>query len=328
MFMRFFIIILLFSLITGCGKDESEDVFVSGKTPNWREVKDEPGAINQLRYKIYKDYDVSIAVSDTLGKEFRGFDINGDSIIHYEILPLGYTMTGNVTEKMGRTLSRNEEALLKALELMEKYVAPKLPQEGIYRPYVYLLCDSMYREYTTYYGQVNYALWTSKTSIMNIEIGKVAQLLEMNEVEQRFWAGMALASTHSKALYEIYEEDLEAFYDISVDEKDKSLYNSLELYTNGQIPENRDEEMYSYGFLEDQYRGWYNMGAQEYTKNYAMVQYSTQIDDIQCYMAAVYAFEEEEFIQLLGDTSKYAKILQKYRIMKELLTRFRTEVAP
>lgn len=322
----YYILVLFGILLNSCDKNEDDEVFASGKTPDWRAVKDLPGLLNQLRYKIYKEYDVSVAINDTLGWEFRGFNSHGDSIIHYEVLTLGYTMEGEAMRTVGRTLSKDTAALIKALELIEKYVAPRLPKSSQYRPYVYLLCDTTYIEYTTYYGKIHHPKWTMKASILCEDIGMVSQILEMNDREQRFWAGMVLARNHYMALYNTYEEDLQDFFSITVDEDDNSLYGKMKIFSTGIIPDNQDSIMYASGFLMDDYRGRYHMGASSVYKNWKVVQYLFEQSDVQTYMAAVYAFEEEEFEAMLG--GKFDKILEKYRFMKKLLKKFRAEIAP
>lgn len=59
-------------LLPGCSKDEDEDVHRTENITDWFEVKDKPGELNQLLYRIYKEHGLTIFVNDTLGQEMRG----------------------------------------------------------------------------------------------------------------------------------------------------------------------------------------------------------------------------------------------------------------
>lgn len=81
---------------------------------------------NSLRY--IHDYGCSVFKNDTLGKEFRGFDNAGDSIIYYETLKIGYSIES--FSKVNFTLCKDEEKLIQGIKIVRDLLMPQLEKFG------------------------------------------------------------------------------------------------------------------------------------------------------------------------------------------------------
>ena len=74
-------------LFAACSKED--DLTPTGLVKDWMAIQPGEGAWNEMAYEIYRDYGCSVFKNDTIGREFRGLDANGDSIIYYETLKVG-----------------------------------------------------------------------------------------------------------------------------------------------------------------------------------------------------------------------------------------------
>lgn len=129
--------LLLFLLTWGCHEDD--ELVPSGIDKDWLVIEDDPNdPITHLRYTIYRDYGVSVFFNDTLGAETR-YDRYGNPYTHYETLKVGFNLVTN--SKPYYVLSDDEEDMMAALEAMNKYLFPILPEDQ--RPVTYLLVDSL-----------------------------------------------------------------------------------------------------------------------------------------------------------------------------------------
>ena len=78
----YFLLIIFF---ISCS-DEDKTLTPSYADINWFELSDSPDELGHMCYEIYKNTNISVFYSDTIGRQFRGIDGYGDSIIHYEII--------------------------------------------------------------------------------------------------------------------------------------------------------------------------------------------------------------------------------------------------
>lgn len=141
-----FIYLLVGLLFMGGCKMTDDILLPSKKDKNYMVVYDEPGELNQLRYQIFKETKVPIFLNDTIAKEFRGFDVYGDSVFHYEILKASYDIDLQ-SDPLRTTPLKNDEDTKKALEMMRDFVIPNLPDIPTYRPYSYLMRDTILQKF-------------------------------------------------------------------------------------------------------------------------------------------------------------------------------------
>ena len=85
------IIHLFIIFILGACAQEDE-LTPTGVVKDWFAIQPGEGEWNEIACDIYTNYGCSVFKNDTLGKEFRGFDNAGDSIIYYETLKIGYSI--------------------------------------------------------------------------------------------------------------------------------------------------------------------------------------------------------------------------------------------
>lgn len=138
----FVVLGMVFCFCVSCDKEDN-DVKAVENMRDWYKVEDKPGEVNHLLYKMYKYYDVTIFINDTLGQEERGVDAYGEPIVHTELFDMGYYVYGTYTD--GRmTLSADSAAMIVAINMIEDRVIPHLPEPGAYRPHSFLLADSVF----------------------------------------------------------------------------------------------------------------------------------------------------------------------------------------
>lgn len=297
--------------LNSCNRDEN-DLTPSDRTINWMEIQNEPGELNQLRYQIYKDYKLSVFVNDTLGVENLGIGLDGQPIIHYELLKVGYTI-GVFSNPIKIILSSNTTAMIKALELFRDHVIPELPEANEFRAYSYLLCD------TLYYAEASKPFYPIDVhqSMMVTEIGKLSDILDMDEFEQKEWCGQIIAKSIYSFLATNYETEIDEFLSVTLElGSSRLLYNRATTYWGEGIPDSRDNEIHVKGFREDQFRGM---------TVYDMLQAITPTmqGDVESYMAATYAYTENQFRERWG---QYDRMMRKYIKMKEIMKLFKSNL--
>ena len=62
----FVVLGMVFCFCVSCDKEDN-DVKAVENMRDWYKVEDKPGEVNHLLYKMYKYYDVTIFINDTLG---------------------------------------------------------------------------------------------------------------------------------------------------------------------------------------------------------------------------------------------------------------------
>lgn len=77
----FVVLGMVFCFCVSCDKEDN-DVKAVENMRDWYKVEDKPGEVNHLLYKMYKYYDVTIFINDTLGQEERGVDATGNLPSH------------------------------------------------------------------------------------------------------------------------------------------------------------------------------------------------------------------------------------------------------
>jgi len=283
--------------IYACSKEET--LSPSDEDKDWYAIQDEPGELEQLIYKIYKDYDCSLFYNDTLGREYRGIDGNGDSIIYYETLKIGYSINGK--REINYALTDRKERILAGVKVLDEYVLPAL-KESKKLPRSILLVDSVYVA-----GRNNKA-WYTESSMTALIVGLVVDdgagsymnIENMSEIQKMEWKGRILAVLYSAILLSESEDELEEFYNIYTNETGKKCYNWY-IYESAGEAYWHPEAM---GFLSWQLdEGWYRQGL-------------TKEADCEDYISLVLGLDEEVASEIYGE---WPFIMKKYQWMRSFL---------
>lgn len=303
----------LLLIFWGCS-DEDNDVKATEEMPDWLEIKDKPGAFNQLCYAIYKDNQVSLLINDTLGQRYYGEDANGNPVIHTEIFDLSYNIYGTVAE-VSKKLPTDPEAMLLAAQTIQKYTIPNLPDDPAYRPRAILLTDSVAEQKNFIQSnrpvKIMATLFSYNNSIRGVVAGRLNELKEMDEIELQFWAGQLAASKSSAWIIDNCVDELNTFYALT-----GSYYNKPYAYTTSATNVYNKNIQESYGFLR-----WF-VDNQLTDKRRVT---PTQAEDVIDYMATVFTFRDDltAFKKRYGD---YEKTNEKYLLMKMMVEKMEKNV--
>lgn len=184
-----FYLLICFFLIS-CGK---EDVL----TPkidyfNLYEITDDPNdPIQHLRYQIYKDYNVSVFFTDTVGKYPLSTDINGNIIYEYELFDLNWEFTSYVEDTdISFCYITDEDQKLRALEFAKNFLASI---SAPLRPLSIFLADTLFVDAglgninTTEYHNFRSMVWAKVSDLDEEEqaslIGEVKKKLVKEKIK-------------------------------------------------------------------------------------------------------------------------------------------------
>lgn len=197
---------------TGCSKED--ELTISGKDTDWYAVENLPGELNQVRYEIYRDYGINLLVSDTLGQKLIGTDTDGNP----QYIDITYDFTYSVYNGVDTTMvfecSQDEEALLKAVEVVKKYVLPYLPAEQVMRPKVIFLAKYIGTKGQLLMGYKNVyettALPYYADAYNGVAVADVETLKDrdIDSPEWRYWAGFILGANAQKWLNANYADEV------------------------------------------------------------------------------------------------------------------------
>lgn len=327
-------------LLEGCNKDDDE--FTATDVVDWYAIQDKPGELGHLLYDIYQKSGVSIFINDTLGYTPAGKDAYGNQVNYYETVYEKYLIYSMLGDKIRHVLSTDTVAMLKAVRTIEKWVIPNLAPAGENRAKSFLLVDSLL--WDAYGGDTiregGGTAWVFDLSVETTPIGKISEIENMNEPTLKFWAGMVLAAKIRPWLANNCSEELKEFYSMvnsDLPPRTKSLYN---LYDNWYwVNEDTGEKV----SRESDYRGgdlwdYWRMGFLEWADS--MWEEKTEADwigehvkkvhfkvptkncDAMNFIAAVYAYSDEEFEAMFEGVEYSEKCIQKRLFMKNLVDRF------
>ena len=330
--------VCVFTLLTSCNE---EDIKLNASSVvDWFAVPDRPGELGHLLHKIYKETGVSIFINDTLGYVEDGVDSNGDPVRFYETVSEKYLILSLVSKEVRFTLSRDTAAMLKAAYAIEKWVLPNLPPLGKYRVKSLLLVDSLLTE--DYGGDTiregGKAAWVFEESIETTPVGKLADIKSMDESTLKFWAGMVLSAKVYTWLNIHCSDSLKFFYKMTNSDlptKARTLYNmhAYKYYrmldTGEEIDLNADwyfgAELWDYwrmGFLEWGDTEWSEIDPKNSNREIVYRKTLEKSCDAMNYIAAVYAFSDEEFKNLFTGVEYSEKCIRRRLYMKELVNLF------
>jgi hypothetical protein len=307
---RLFTLIISLALF-GCGNDDSRALAPSLADVDWFAVQDSPDELDHARYEIYRSTGVSIFYSDTLGKQFRGIDALGDSIIHHEILN-PYYLISSTTGNVAYTFTANRQALRNTVAFLRDDVLPML-HESIY-PRSFLLVEDL-----TLNASLTEAIGKREGNVykglMTTIVSHANAISSMTAAEKNLLAA-EIAATSWGAYWEMYrQQDLNAFYAISDNSVTWPTGTTPNAYDRpvransptGYIP-TRDHWK-AYGFLE-------HGDIIASTLLNFLFQTPTKAQDVVAFATAALAFTEEEFRAQHGTVTGYDLMLAKYKMVK------------
>ncbi len=295
----FIVLGIVLGFCVSCNQEDN-DVKAVENIRDWYKVEDKPGEVNHLLYRIYKDYNVTIFINDTLGQEERGVDAYGEPIVHTELFDMGYYVYGTYTD--GRmSLSADSAAMIVAINMLENRVIPYLPEPGAYRPHSFLLADSVFLTEQIGFSNVTYETDIYSRGIRGMVIGKLNAIKEMSEDELKWFGGRILAVKCADWIQEFCMDELLDFYKISGD----SNYDKTSMIAPAGCPE-------ELGFIK-----WLEMEVS--SRNW--VKTPTKEQDIRDYIAAIYVYrgEKEVFYELYRD---YKDMIKKFDLMAGWVEQF------
>lgn len=333
---------ICFMLLIACDR---EDVNLKEtEVIDWFAIKDKPGELGHLLYDIYERTGVSIFVNDTLGYMDGGTDVYGNPVKRYETVSEKYLIYNSLETDIRFVLSSDTAAMLKAARAMEKWVIPNMAPRGEYRSKSFLLVDSLLWE--EYGGDTiregGGTAWAFDESIETTPVGKLADIKNMDESTLKFWAGMALSAKVYTWLNANYSDLLNSFYKLTNSDVSKkaTLYN---LHSFWFLCDMETGELLS---IDDRYEGadfwdYWRMGFlewvdteyeeivwfDEFGKNMKKIHRKapSKLCDAMSFIAAVYAYSDEEFEALFEEVEYREKCINKRLFMKDLVQLFEDE---
>lgn len=277
---------------------------------NWYAIENKPGNLNQLLYKIYKEYDCSVFYKDTIGKEYRGLDGNGDSIIYYETLKIGYFISGK--SNIHYTLTDRKDRLMAGAKILYESILPELKKRKLI-PRSILLTDTIRLE-----ERANKAWYVKKTmtglllgSVIEKAEGDYLNIEDMTEIQKKEVKGRIMASMFLENLMNTEFEYLDKeFLSIITEETGVEFIYERSYYDNNEEYHKPVEEL---GFIT-----WgYSVKKKGFTGTWLIYKKTvSKKQDIEDFMAVVLGIEEDAFSQRYKE---FPIVMKKYRWMKNFL---------
>ncbi|MFR3330387.1 MAG: hypothetical protein ACLTSL_09550 [Odoribacter splanchnicus] len=302
---RLLLLALIFCLFISCNKDD-EDVFATESSPDWYEIKDKPGELNQLLYQIYKDYGLTIFVNDTLGVEERGLDAYGNKIVHTQLFDPGYYVWGTYKDIGNISLSHDNTSLLKAVNAIKDVYLPVCPKDMY--PRSILLVDTVNTVFEYQYVMYNTECFVYSSSIRGYVVGKLNAIKQMSDIELRHWVGQIIAPKCVEWILSNYETDeIDEFYDISNDAYSYRIYETTIHYSEPEY----NAEPQALGFWR-----W-----KKHIEELWVKRTISQNDDLLDFAAWVFAYwnNQDEFYEKYKD---YEPLTQKFTLYCEWFKAF------
>lgn len=210
--------ILLFSLLVACSTGDDDDVFATEDMIDWYEVKDKPGEVNQMLYKLYKTHDLTVFINDTIYMGQTGTDHFGNPIVDMELFDPQYSVF-TVFEGIKVSVSSDSAAMMVALNTIQEKVIPRLPDDRKFRPRSILLADSVLWTWVSApavgWGEID----VYPKSLKGILVGRLNTIKEMDSDELEIWAGHILAVKCVEWIQEHCVDEVSKFQEIAEENK-------------------------------------------------------------------------------------------------------------
>lgn len=314
---------ILFAVVFfyNCSNDENGTLSPTYKDVDWFAIADSDDEIDHLRHEIWRDHEISVYYSDTIGKQFRGIDHYGDSIVHYEVLKINYTIEGGATVTETYELSKNRNDIKNGVLFIKNDVLPRLvpatyPRSILLVDYLVLQANKTESE-----GKREGRLYKGMTTTVVSQIGNLVTMPK--QVRDSFAtevAGMIMA----EYVVETYGKELQNFYELS----NKSVVWSAEwawehVIYDRTVLKTGSASSYApflphwngYGFLNDS-----PVSNVRQVTNGEITRFRTpsKVQDVAAYLQAVMLYDRATFSALYEGVVGYELIMQKYDIMKEV----------
>lgn len=319
----YFLLIIFF---ISCS-DEDKTLTPSYADINWFELSDSPDELGHMCYEIYKNTNISVFYSDTIGRQFRGIDGYGDSIIHYEIINPQYTIA-SATSTITYILSYDRNAIRDGIMFLRDKVIPVLSPNTYPRSFLIVENLTLNATSTVANGQREGQVFNG---LMTTLVSNISKLSTMSSEDQTRLAKQIASPILQTYLNNTRRDELENFYAVSdnsvtwpADALSTTAYQRL---VNSTIPPTNTgylpyrEHWNAYGFLisNPNSPGTLNGGPDVYTKFTT----PTQAQDVISFIEAVLTYSETEFQALYENTVGYEFLIEKYRMIKKLLDEVR-----
>ncbi|MBC5621321.1 hypothetical protein [Butyricimonas hominis] len=293
-FITCIIIICFFARCT----NGDEDVVATESSPDWFEIKDRPGELNQLLYQIYRDYQFSIFVNDTLGQRDLGVDAYGNPIIYIQLFDPGYYVWGTYSDFGTMALSKDTLAMIKAVTTFKERFLAVLPEE-IY-PRSLLFVDTINSRMEYQYEMHDVEIDVYSNGIRGYVVGKLSSILQMSDMELEHWVGGIFAPRCVDWINaNIEQEELEEFYKITNEGNGWGRY---------------DTEFSEY---HDEYEADpKSLGFWRWKKEFTDVKKSvTQTDDLRDFAAWAFVYwnKKDEFYETYKD---FERLIRKFALFE------------
>lgn len=305
---RLYYFILSFLLLTACGKEDTPSP--SGETVNYFKVPESAtDAESILRREFEQATGCYVLFNDTLYRKPVGTDADGVPVYDTETVDLSYGVLTSNKNKYSFTYLPSLEAKKQTIQFVKDRILPVLEKQ-LY-PYSFLLVDSVYQ--TTFYveegsshgifGSRSFERFYVGTRCFAFSGGDLSGLSE--DEQSDIVKEMIKEMIRSKL--RLSPKELESFYGYG-----KNLYEQVipayELYDYGieDIWDLNDIRQLGFlaGYVEDDY---------DYGDYVAYC--PSQNDDLDTFIDACLG-DEENF---LSENADYPIVLQKYRILKEII---------
>jgi hypothetical protein len=317
------ILYLLFVVVFfyNCSKDEDGTLSPTYKDINWFTIADSDDELDHLRHEIWRDYDISVYYSDTIGRQFRGMDHYGDSIVHYEVLNINYTIEGGDVITETYELSKNREDIKNGILFVKNDVIPLLipkayPRSVLLVEYLVLQANKTESE-----GKREGRIYKGMTTTV---IGQIDRLATMSKQERDSLATEVAGVMMAEYIVETYAKELANFYELSNQSVtwpaewawEHVIYDRTVLKTGSAssyapfLPHWNE-----YGFLNDS-----PVSNVRQIKDGEITRFRTpsKVQDVAAYLQAVMLYDRATFSALYEGVVGYELIMQKYDIMKEV----------
>ncbi|WP_065218663.1 MULTISPECIES: hypothetical protein [Butyricimonas] len=279
-------ILLAGLLLRGCTSDDGR-LDPTYADIDWFAIQPSDDPLDGLRYDIYKKNRISVYYNDTIGSQYRGMSGYGDSVIHYEILDLCYTIEEN-NQTVEYTLSADRDKLYDAIKFVQQKVIPAIP--AIAYPKSLLLVKELILNTTS---STTMRVGKTWTAMMTTAIGAVEDIQGMTADEQDDFAAEITGEICGAHLYKNPTEQVENFYALSEElaewedpEAGHTIYGCVldNYYKDPRGTHPAFDIWYGFGFLAPSPDGRYS-DVDEYTT-------PTKAQDLAAYLKATLLYGE------------------------------------
>ena len=318
--MRFYIFTLLLSaFFIGCS-DENKTMEPTYRDVDWFAIKDSEDATEHLRYQLYRKTGISVFYTDTIGKEFRGINGYGDSIIHHEVLTPYYVISGT-TNTITYIFSKDKTEIHNGIVFLDDQVIPLLIPAAY--PRSFLLVEELILNARSTEAQGKREGDVYK-GMMTTLVSRVGLLGTMTMEDKRVLATKIAATEWYKYLNENHISVIHKFCAISdgsvewTDQSSTSTYNRVTNTTaSGIFSLPYKPHWNGYGFLisNPNQVGQLQGGPAVYGRYYT----PTVEQDVTSFIEVVLRYSQPEFQALYEGIEGVEYLIAKYLVIKEIL---------